>query len=328
MKKQILIFAVSLCLLSCKKEVKKVATVDKQEISVDTISTEKQNLSDLKIFDLYSIENEGKYHTFISLSDIYNDSLAIPNDIIEDQKSKTFAELKHFELTGIYREKLLKGTSLSETDTLFLYNYKDAKLQKFPIKDLKSVANLNLYMSEGDEIFSYDYMIGFELNQPEASEEIAYAQTDNTLPYFGTENPFSGEKLTLVPWKKTTRDQFPLSLNNKKNLGDTYHAKYRDMDYYLQDLKDEYGIAERQLAVVKNKKVFFTKTITKGEGAEFKSLNFIESNDYDDFQWTGNLFKNKPPVVFGFVSESFGCPNITFLDSSYDDIYLNCDNRH
>ncbi|UQB69669.1 hypothetical protein [Epilithonimonas zeae] len=328
MKKQLLLFAVSLCLLSCQKAVKKVATVDRQEITVDTISTDKKNLSDFHIYDLYSMENAGKYDIFISLSDIYNDSLAVPNDIIENQKSKTFAELKHFELTGIYREKLLKGTSLSEADTLFLYNYKDAKLQKFPIKDLRSVANLDLYTSEGEEISHYNYMIGFELNQPETSQETVYDKTEYTLAYFGKENPFSGEKLTLVPWKKASINQFPLSLKDKKNLGDTYHARYRDMDYYLQDFKDQYGVAERQLAVVKNKKVFFIKNITKGEGAEFKSLNFIENNDYDDFQWTGNLFKNKPPVVFGFVSESFGCPFITFLDTSYQGIYLNCDNRH
>ena len=144
MKKQLFILGVSLCLLSCKKEVKKIATIDKQEITIDTISTEKKNLSNFHVFDLYSMENTGKYDIFVSMSDIYNDSLAIPNDIIENQKTKTFAELKHFELTGIYREKLLKGTSLSETDTLFLYNYRDAKLQKFPVHELKSVANLDL----------------------------------------------------------------------------------------------------------------------------------------------------------------------------------------
>jgi len=329
MKKQFLLFAVSSCLLSCKKVVKKVATADKkQEVAVDTISTGKKNLSDLQIFDLYSMENAGKYNIFVSLSDIYNDSLAVPNDIIENQKSKTFIELKHFELTGIYREKLLKGTSLSETDTLFLYNYKDAKLQKFPIKDLKSVANLDLYTSEGEEISHYNYMIGFELNQQETSEETAMDKTNYSLVSVGKQNPFSGEKVIPIHWKKTSRDQFPLSLKNEKNLENTYQAKLENLVYYIQDYKGEYGISKRQLAVVKGNKVTFTKTFTTGEGAEFSPLNFINNNEYNDWQWTGRLFKNKPPVVFGFVSESFGCPSITFLDSSYEDIYLNCDNRH
>jgi len=327
MKKHFLLFAVLLCFLSCKKGVNKIATVNKQEITVDTTSTEKKNLSDFHIFDLYSIENAGKYDIFVSMSDIYNDSLAIPEDIIQNQKTKTFAELKHFELTGIYREKLLKGTSLSETDTLFLYNYKEAKLQKFPIRDLKSVANLNLYTSEGEEISSYDYMIGFELNEPETGLSVM-DKTNNSLVYFGKESPFSGEKVVPIHWEKTSRNEFPLSFKNEKNLENTYSAKFENLTYYLQDYKGEYGISKRQLAVVKDNKVIFEKTYTTGEGAEFSPLNFINNNEYNDWQWTGRLFKNKPPVVFGFVSESFGCPSITFLDSSYPDIYTDCDNRH
>ncbi len=328
MKKQFLLFSVLLCFLACKKGVKKVVTVNKQEITVDTTSAEKKDLSDFRIFDLYSIENAGKYNIFVSMSDIYNDSLAIPEDIIHNQKTKTFAELKHFELTGTYREKLLKGTSLSETDTLFLYNYKDAKLQKFPIRDLKSVANLNLYTSEGEEISSYDYMIGFELNEPESSGLSVMDKTNNSLVHFGKESPFSGEKVVPIHWEKTSRDEFPLSFKNEKNLENTYLAKFQNLTYYLQDHKGEYGISKRQLAVVKDNKVIFEKTYTTAEGAEFSPLNFINNNEYNDWQWTGRLFKNKPLVVFGFVSESFGCPSITFLDSSYPDIYTNCDNRH
>ncbi|TDX87107.1 hypothetical protein [Epilithonimonas xixisoli] len=329
MKKQFFFFAVSLCILSCKKEVKKVATVDKkEEITVDTISTEKKNLSDLHIFDLYSMENAGKYDTFISLSDIYNDSLAVPEELIQNQKTKTFAELKHFELTGIYREKLLKGTSLSETDTLFLYDYKNAKLEKFPIRDLKSVANLNLYTSEGEEISHYDYMIGFELNKPENSQQSVMYKSNYSLAYFGKENPFSGEKVVPIQWKKTSRDQFPFPLKNDKSLENTYLANFENLIYYIQDYKGEYGIYKRKLAVVQDNKVTFAKTFTRGEGAEFSPLNFINNNEYNDWQWTGKLFKAKPPVVFGFVSESFGCPSITFLDSSYPELYTDCDNRH
>ena len=328
MKKQLFILGVSFCLLSCKKEVKKIATIDKQEITIDTISTEKKNLSNFHVFDLYSMENTGKYDIFVSMSDIYNDSLAIPNDIIENQKTKTFAELKHFELTGIYREKLLKGTSLSETDTLFLYNYRDAKLQKFPVHDLKSVANLDLYTSEGEEISHYNYMVGFELNQPEISQDVAMDKTNYSLATFGKSNPFSGEKVVPVHWQKTSHEKFPLALKNEKNLENTYQAKFENLIYYIQDYKGEYGISKRLLAVVKNNKVIFAKTYKTGEGAEFNPLNFINNNEYNDWQWTGKLFKNKPPVIFGFVSESFGCPSITFLDHSYPEFYIDCDNRH
>jgi hypothetical protein len=59
-------------------------------------------------------------------------------------------------------------------------------------------------------------------------------------------------------------------------------------------------------------------------------LNFgIDSNDEYvclPEQWTGKLLKNKPPVAFGFIYE--WCPFITLLDSTYEDIWINCDNRH
>lgn len=319
---------ITLCILSCKKKVDKTVDIPQLTTVKNTIKNGKKDLSNFRIFDLYTLENTGKYDLFISLSDIYNDSTAVPNDIIENQKSKTFAELQHIELTGIYREKLLKGTSLSEMDALYLYNYKEAKLQKFPIRDLKSVANLNLYASEGEEISYYDYMIGFQLNESKNSDEIASNKSDYSLAYFGKESPFSAEKLVPIHWKKTRRENFPLSLKNEQNLGETYLAKFEDFIYYIQDHQDDYGIGKRDFAVVQGKKIIFTKTFKKGEGAEFSPLNFIDNIEYNDGQWTGRLFKNKPPVVFGFVSESFGCESITFLDSSYPTLYVDCDNRH
>lgn len=327
MEKLLTLVIVSLFILSCKKDVRKAVINNKKEIIIDTAGTQKKNLGDFHIFDLYALENGSNYDIFISLSDIYNDSLSIPSEIIQNQKTKTFADLKHFELKGIYREKLLKGTSLSETDSLFLYNYKEAKLQKFPISDLKAVANLNLYASEGDDISYYDYMIGFQLNQSESSESYT-DKTNFSLAYFGKESPFSGEKLIPIHWKKTSREQFPLSLKNQQITGNTYHSKYKNLDYYLQDYNGENETSKRQLAVLKDNKVIFTRDFTTGEGAEFTSLNFVDHNEYNEWQWTGNLFKNKPPVIFGFVSESFGCESITFLDSSFPALYTNCDNRH
>lgn len=316
--------------ISCEKEKTKIIENKKNTaIEIDTLYSQKKNIDNLKIYDLYSIENsEKKYSLFISLSDIYTDSLSVPNEIIQNQKNKTFEELKRIELTGIYRERLLNGTKLTENDTLFLYNYSNAKLQKFPIHKLKSVAHLNLYQSEGDEINEYSYMIGFELNDKMSSDAESSEISNSNLAYFGKENPFSGEKLIPVHWFKMSKDQFPLSLEKGKNLGNTYFAQFKNLKYYLQDYNGDHETAKRQLAIVKNGKVVFVKNYTRGEGAEFSPLNFIDSNGYNDWQWTGNLFKDKPPVIFDFVSESFGCPSITFLDSSFPDLYINCDNRH
>jgi hypothetical protein len=55
-------------------------------------------------------------------------------------------------------------------------------------------------------------------------------------------------------------------------------------------------------------------------------LNYVESEYIE--QWTGKLFKNKPPVILGFQYVAFGCPGITFLSPTEKDIYIYCDNRH
>jgi hypothetical protein len=74
------------------------------------------------------------------------------------------------------------------------------------------------------------------------------------LAYFGNENPFSGEKVIPIHWKKTNREQFPMSLKNQQNLGDTYQAHFENLTYYIQDYKGEYGIFKREFAVVKTRK--------------------------------------------------------------------------
>jgi hypothetical protein len=62
--------------------------------------------------------------------------------------------------------------------------------------------------------------------------------------------------------------------------------------------------------------------------------NFTEgSEDYEDSanireQWTGRLFKNKPPVSFGFEYQSFGYHGITLLSETEKEIWISCDNRH
>lgn len=330
MKKAILYLSLSMLFFSCKKVENKQAKKEiphKSEVKKETISESKINFVDFHIYDLYTMENGEINDIFISLSDVYMDSITVPPDIIKNQKNVPFAKLKHFELPKFYREKFLKGTKLSENDTLYLYNYKDNHLDKFPIKSLKAVANLNFYSSEGEEIYDDDYMIGFQLNE-KVDREKSMDKTEYSLAYFGKENPFAEQKLEPVKWKNANATDFPIKITSKLKLGKTYQYKFGNLDCYLQDLMSENEIRERKLVAVKDGKVILDKNITKGEGAEFYPLNFVEETENNEGQWTGNLFKGKPPVVFGFLSESFGCTAITFLDSSYPDLYTDCDNRH
>lgn len=324
-----LLFFLSMFLLNCRTDKKEIATHPvSKDLKKDTVSTQKIQSDDFHVFEIYPMENGEKYDIFISLSDIYTDSLAIPPDIIKNQKNMPFNELKHFELPTPYREKLFKGSKLRESDTLYLYNYKSDILEKFPLKDLKAVANLNLYTSEGEEIQDYYYMIGFQLHQTD-TEENAMNRTNFSLAYFGSENPFNKNSLQSVQWKKVSREKFPVkSKHDTLQLGNVYHYQTGGFQYFLQDFIREKEVTERKLVVLQNGKTIFEKNYTLGEGAAFTPLNGIENNEYPSYQWTGNLFKGKPPVIFGFVSQSFGCSEITFLDKRYSEIYTNCDNRH
>lgn len=330
MIKTILCLLIALFFFSCKKVEQKVTestSPQKIESKNDSVSHGKVDLSDFHIFDLYPIENGDEDEIFISLSDIYSDSLTVPPEIIKNRKNIPFDKLKHFELPPFYRQKLLKGTKLSENDTLYLFNYKENQLEKFPINSLKAVANLNLYSSEGDEIYDYYYMIGFQLNE-KIDRKRSGDKTNFSLAYFGKENPFAEQKLEPVKWKKADVKDFPVKITSKLKLGKTYEYKIGDLNCYLQDLMSENQLTERRFVTLKNGKVILDRTITKGEGSEFYPLNFVENDEFNENQWTGNLFKGKPPVVFGFLSESFGCTAITFLDNSYPDLYTDCDNRH
>ena len=77
------------------------------------------------------------------------------------------------------------------------------------------------------------------------------------------------------------------------------------------------------------KEVVFDGVFSDSEGASPAPLSFKGEKPNDQLlQWTGQLFKDQPPVMFGFMYVSFGCPWIDFLDGSMRNLSFSCDNRH
>ncbi|MFI8605669.1 hypothetical protein ACIGCP_14490 [Cellulophaga baltica] len=74
----------------------------------------------------------------------------------------------------------------------------------------------------------------------------------------------------------------------------------------------------------------FEVDISEGESSSKAPLRIKgEKYDYEEnLQYVGRLFKNRPPVVFGFTFKSFGCPSINFIDKNELPIFILCDNRH
>jgi hypothetical protein len=274
---------------------------------------------------------------FVSLSDIYplsdtaSDTLALPNiEKMEKQASK------YFTLEKKYRNRFLSKTNISETDSLFVYDYAKNKLVSFAIKNLKAAAWINGYSSEEDWPYPrYYYMIGFEISKQSLNGFSDYYS--DVIVYAGKENPFTKEALKPIVWKKIAGKEYPskpMKAGDRAILkntvsGNTYSYRSESYQYFLQDYLDSNKIIyDRRLLVTNsNKDIIIEKLYSQSEGTSPAPLNG-ENGDNSFDQYTGKLFKNKPPVVFGFQYESFGCPAISIIDKSNEDIYIQCDNRH
>lgn len=286
---------------------------------------------DLQIYRVSGFEMNGETNAFISVSDNYFDSGSVPPEVIKNQKKIPFEQLKYIQLDAPYRAKMLAALQLKERDTLYVFNYQTAKVHKTPISQLKSVAYLSYYIGEGEDLDDGSYMLGFEVERGKDWLNIADLY-DNTLAYFGDKNPFVENQMVNIRWKEIKvnnyADQIPTDARLKK--GKSYIFTNQHLTYYLQDYLEGEEVILRNLVVVdQQNQIFFKKSYNINfEGRAFNSLNGIEDQDLVYSQWTGTMFKNTPPVIFGFTSESFGCSVITIMSAAAKEIPIYCDNRH
>lgn len=298
--------------------------------------TARSNAQNLALYSFSSIEQSDL--GFVSLSDNYPlsnnpDSVAIP-----DVKGKGIKSAAYFKLDVTYRKRFLSKTKIAETDRVFIYDYASNALVSFTVKSLNVVARLNLYADKDDWPYSQeDYMFGFEINKNLLK---GFKDYDNdVLVYVGKENPFAGQKLKPVAWKKISSKDYPAKAVKKDPalqpqkyvVGNSYRFDVAGFQYFIQDYLSSNHIFARRLVVqIQNQKIIYEKVYTESEGVSLAPLNFVneEGDNHTITQWTGKLFKNRAPVIFGFEYQSFGCPAITILEQPATEVYINCDNRH
>lgn len=329
-----------LTLLSCnnKQETKdkKLPLVKNATIQNDSVQ-ETEEVSRKESINLFTLTyRDSTDIAFVSLSDIYPtngegaDKLILPE--IEKMGVKA---AQYFTLDKNYRNRFLSKTNISETDSLFIYDFSKNKLASFSVKSLNTAALLSGYTSEEEWPYhNYNYMIGFEIKKKYLAGFTDYY--DKVLVYVGKENPFTQEQLTPIAWKKTSIKEYPsktikkedLAQLKNKSIGNTYSYKTENYKYFLQEYIKNGEVTARRLLVVdsKTKDIIIEKMFIDNESLSTAPLNDIDNNII--LQYTGKLFKHKSPVVFGFADESFGCSSISLIDKSNEDIYLQCDNRH
>ena len=278
---------------------------------------------ELIIYPLNSYEKtEGQTTGFIPLTDSYpwtdhKDSISISPEYLGNNEIKDFHVL-----SPKYRTRFLNIMKIKETDKVFIYNFRMDSIHTFSVKDLPLLAHITIYGADAP-ISQHDYLIGFDLQN--ALQIKDYSDYYDALVYVGAENPFQKGKIKPIIWKKMDANQFPkdVQIKHKSKINKLYKFQMNDLDYYL--------LNENQLVIIDKSigKVISETIFEEGESASLAELSFThKKNEYTPQQWTGNLFKNKPPVYFGFLYESFGCTSINFIEKQANSIYIHCDNRH
>lgn len=333
----LIVFGLNSCGEQTQTPLKKGAILKIASDAKKVIPAPSEKKEELVIFDMMPVDGIEEIG-FISISDIHPlsehpDSLAIP-----DISEKPIDSVRYFKLNKEYRKRFLTATGISETDKVFIFDYSTNAFVSFPVKKLNIVANLNIYASDEDAPFSqFDYMFGFEVSKRDL-KGFNSEYFSEVLVSVVKENPFERGKLKPVVWRKTDNKQFPLAKMSQEGIKrskgftveNTYTFTKDSLQYYVQELSKTESSPARRLLVLNTKtdKVVFERVYEESEGVGLAPLNH-KDKEYDFVnQWTGQLFKNRAPVLFGFQYFSFGCPEISFMDRKSKDIYLNCDNRH
>ncbi|MDP5077631.1 MAG: hypothetical protein NWQ19_06040, partial [Nonlabens sp.] len=185
-----------------------------------------------------------------------------------------------------------------------------------------------------DRLEILDYEIGFNLGKK-------YRTSGDNFVYIGATNPFQTGKVQTLNWKKTDSNNFPKLNGNdyinydaswfeESSLANTYYATMGNYTYYIQEWTLGAYAQQRYLVVVDSVSNEIIHGSYQVDTESTYLLPLITSDKPMDNtnQWTGSLFKNRPPIIYGFVSNTFGCPDVLFLGYKEPPIAIKCDNRH
>lgn len=290
-------------------------------------------MNELSVFALnmyYDKNND--YFPFISLTDeFYNLKFPkVQKEFEETMDKETHHDEYSFPVKGKDRTQFLNNRDINESDYLHLYNYKTEEFKKFILSELQLLSH--------ESIYGGSYLTGLDLKG--LLLDIKRFSYDDTFAYIGKENPFIIGKVKPIKWNRIDNSIVPkveLCYNNffksaEYEVDNAYHDTINNNDYYYANLRfpdSDYKGGTFLFVLSSNNQLLYQEEITSGESRQptfYPHENYLE--DGLPFHYTGQLFKNKPPVIFGLYSISFGCPFIDFLDPIEKSVYIQCDNRH
>lgn len=157
----------------------------------------------------------------------------------------------------------------------------------------------------------------------------------NTFVYIGNSNPFQTRNVHPIQWRQVDSTLFPSNIKstNHKPWFDSYSRREvfqfstDSLTYLIQNLTSSKETLQARHLIIKESisdSVLFNMVYNDDEGTGLSPLFNVKEN----IQWTGQIFKDKPSIVYGFLLVSFGCPWIDFVGVKESSIRILCDNRH
>jgi hypothetical protein len=274
---------------------------------------------------------------FIPLSDEFlfrwtehPDSLIIESEYLEKENSKR----NYHVLSPKKRSLVLELTDISESDSLFIYSLAQDSIIRFKVEDVPIIAMINQYGSQGPP-YQQEFQFGFEFESNpfnELGHSYIYATTCKI-------NPFVKGGIKAIEWQEMDPLKFPEApISNRdssymaySHSTNCFHFIDEDFEYMLQNWgSGTFPSARRVLVLsIESGEVMFNTMFHDSEGTSIIPLNNDENADWGfPAQQTGRLFKNKPPVIFGFESYSFGCGGLGYISPEGGWLRIHCDNRH
>jgi len=288
--------------------------------------------TDLKVYFLTSYHRDQKGETqtaFVNLSETYFENRGANYSLLENSSIGTNDTIR---FNKIQRKIFLKKMKITEADSIFIYDLDSNKTHTYKVKNLPVIACLNIYTDWGGS--EDDYEFGFDLGKVKVG--------DNFVA-IGNVSPFQNDRIKQIIWEPIDKKKLPVTFSPKivneearswfKNVipKQAYTFSNDNFNYYIQNLEEEEHLIGRYLVVfdASSQKKVFADIFLESEGSYLTPLNIKNNNPQSyEKQWTGRLFKDKPPVLFGLMDFSFGCSFISFLEDQEPPLRILCDNRH
>ncbi|WP_124979818.1 hypothetical protein [Nonlabens xiamenensis] len=293
--------------------------------------------SDLALYYLSApyVSSQGEYRTaFLNISEApYFEARNNYDQLFDPLLSEEQMSNDTIILHQSQRKEFLQRSGFSDQHNIFIYELQTGQVSQHPLTEFPMIACLSIYTSGDGPFEEYDYQFGFDLGK--------HYQIGENLVAIASKNPFVEKGLQPMVWEMTSSSTDIQKINNwlsennwfpgLRSLDQANLWKHEAGEYicYVQEFQLKESFAGRLiLAFEQDGKLLHVEYQRESESAYLIALNTEKVSQISSNQFTGRLFKEKGPILFGLISYSFGCPAVKVLDRREPNVPILCDNRH